>query len=62
MKLAPLLSIVAFAAVLFVICPLALIWAINTLFSQHIPFTIATWFAAAILFYSFSIRSSADKK
>ena len=43
----------AFLAVLFVllsICgPLAFIWAINTLFSLGIEYTLKTWAAAAII-------------
>jgi membrane protein implicated in regulation of membrane protease activity len=42
------------AAVLFIVCPIALIWALNTLFSLHIPLNFVTWLASAVLYYSFS--------
>jgi len=48
------LGLIAFAVILFITCPIALIWAINTLFSLHICINIETWFAAAMLYYSFS--------
>jgi len=54
MKIASAIGLIIFAIVLFIACPLGLIWALNTLFSLHIPFTIPTWSAAAVLYYSFS--------
>jgi len=48
------LGLIAFAIFLFIICPIALIAAINTLFNFHIPYTVETWFASAMLYYSFS--------
>ena len=54
MKLISGLSLIAFALFLFIACPFALIAAINTLFILHIPYTFGTWFAAAMLYYSFA--------
>jgi hypothetical protein len=54
MKLISSLSLIAFALFAFIICPIALIGAINTLFNLHIPYTIETWFASAMLYYSFA--------
>ena len=33
----------------FIFIPIALIWALNTLFALAIPFTVKTWAAALIL-------------
>lgn len=44
-----LAGIVMLFTALVVIVPLALIWALNTLFGLGIPYTIWTWFAAAFL-------------
>jgi len=54
MKFISGLGLIAFAIFLFIICPIALIAAINTLFSFCIPYTVKTWFASAMLYYSFS--------
>ena len=58
MKLLAGLTLIALAIVLFICCPIALIWALNTLFTLHIPLNFGTWLAAAVLFYSFSRPSS----
>jgi hypothetical protein len=54
MKLISGLGLIVFALFVFIICPIALIGAINTLFNLHIPHTIETWFASAMLYYSFA--------
>jgi hypothetical protein len=54
MKLISGIGLIVFAIFLFIICPIALIGAINTLFNLHIPNTIETWFASAMLYYSFA--------
>lgn len=42
--------VIAFVALLVVVGPIALIWALNTLFPVlAIPFTIETWLAAFII-------------
>ena len=43
------LLIIFVAAILIVIGPILVIWAINTLFGMGIEFTIWTWLAVAIL-------------
>jgi uncharacterized membrane protein YphA (DoxX/SURF4 family) len=48
------LSLITFALVLFIICPFALIWAINTLFATHIAYNFVNWLAASVLYYSFA--------
>jgi len=35
--------------------PLLLLWALNTLFHLAIPYTLATWFAAAVLSHAFTV-------
>jgi len=58
-----IIIVIAFA--IFIVCPYALIWALNTLFNLHIPHTLSTWLAAAVIFYSFSRPSrfsTRDKK
>jgi hypothetical protein len=54
MKLVTGLSLIVFAIALFISCPVALIWALNILFNLHISYNIETWFASAMLYYSFS--------
>jgi hypothetical protein len=54
MKLISGIGLIVFAIFLFIICPIALIAAINTLFNFHIPYTVETWFASAMLYYSFA--------
>jgi len=44
------LAILAIAILLVVFAPIALIWAMNTLFpALAIPYTVETWFAAFII-------------
>ena len=65
MKLISGLGLITFALFALIICPIALIGAINTLFNLHIPHTIETWFASAMLYYSFARPGrfiSAEKK
>ena len=54
MKYVSAFGLIIFAILLFIACPIALIWAINILFSFHIPINIETWFASGMLYYSFS--------
>ena len=44
--------------------PFAVIWALNTLFSQHIPFTFWTWLATLVLCWTIAgpTRMSNTKK
>jgi hypothetical protein len=45
------------AGVLIIIGPFLTIWALDTLFPMlNIPYTLETWFAAAILSAGFAIR------
>lgn len=47
-------GVVAILLILFIVfAPLGIIWAINTLFSLSIPYSIKTWAAAAIMSYFF---------
>jgi hypothetical protein len=41
--------IILFVVAVIVLAPLALIWAVNTLFATGIGYTISTWAAALIL-------------
>jgi hypothetical protein len=54
MKLITAIALIFFATFLFVACPLALIGSLNVLFNLHIPYNVSTWFASALLYYSFS--------
>jgi hypothetical protein len=54
MKFISAFSLIIFAVILFIACPLALIWALNTLFGLHITYSITSWLAAAIIYYSFT--------
>lgn len=54
MKLISGISLIFFAIFLFIACPIGLIWAVNMLFNLHISLNIETWFASAMLYYSFS--------
>lgn len=44
------------AMVLFTIAPFALIWAVNTLFSLSIAYTLLNWLAALILLSVFNAK------
>jgi hypothetical protein len=48
-----ILSLVALIVVLAVITPLVVIWALNTLFSLGIAYTVWTWLAVIILLGAF---------
>lgn len=51
-------SIVLLLIAVFVVAPIALIWALNTLFpTLGIPFTFHTWLAASILSAPFTSTS-----
>jgi hypothetical protein len=53
------LLIVLGALVLVIIGPLLTIWALDTLFPVlNIPYSLETWFAAAILTAGFAVRSN----
>jgi hypothetical protein len=54
MKFISMTGLIVFALLLSIFCPLAFIWAVNTLFSIHIAYNFVNWLAAAILYYSFS--------
>ena len=44
--------LIMFAIALFIYIPLALVWALNTLFPMlNIPFTFSTWAAALVLIF-----------
>jgi sterol desaturase/sphingolipid hydroxylase (fatty acid hydroxylase superfamily) len=50
--------------VAIILWPFAVIWSINLLFSQHIPYTFATWLATLILSWTIAgpARVSSFKK
>ena len=50
MKVGYIIGVIILAAFMVIATPLALIWAINTLFpALNIPFTLETWLAAFII-------------
>lgn len=49
-----MVAVIILAIALFICAPFIFIWALNTLFSLHIPYTLTTWSAAVVLYYSFS--------
>ena len=50
MKVGYIIGVIILAAFMVIAAPLALIWAINTLFpALNIPFTLETWLAAFII-------------
>lgn len=52
----PAVILVVIAIALVVIYPIALIWALNTLFGLSIPITFWTWVATTLLSAPFSAR------
>ena len=55
------LLIIFVAAILIVIGPILVIWAINTLFGMGIPFTIWTWLSVVILGSVFKAKVTINK-
>lgn len=43
-----------FLAAAAVFAPLLMVWMLNTLFSLHLPYDFATWFAALLLLSMFA--------
>lgn len=48
-KIITILIILAIAVALFIVTPLVIIWAVNTLFALGIEYTISTWAATVVL-------------
>lgn len=44
-----LIAVLVFAILLLLFAPLAVIWALNTLFALAIPYTFWTWLAMLVL-------------
>lgn len=63
MKTGYIIGILLVAVIMVVIGPLALIWALNTLFPVlNIPFSVETWLAAFIIPASFKSEISFKAK
>jgi hypothetical protein len=60
MKTSYMIGLITLIILLITIGPLAVIWALNTLFGLTIPFTIWTWLAVIIL--NLTISSTNIKK
>jgi hypothetical protein len=60
MKTSYIIGLIILIILLITIGPLAVIWALNTLFGLTIPFTIWTWLAVIIL--NLTISSTNIKK
>jgi len=45
----PFIIIIVLVIIAIICCPIAAIWALNTLFGLAIPLTFKTWLAAAVL-------------
>jgi hypothetical protein len=57
-----ILSLLALIVVLAVITPLVVIWALNTLFSLGIAYTVWTWLAVIILLGAFKGELKTSKE
>ena len=63
MKAGYIIGIILIALFMVIIAPIALIWALNTLFPVlNIPFTIETWLAAFIIPAAFKSEVSFKAK
>jgi len=63
MKAGYIIGIILIALFMVIIAPIALIWALNTLFPVlNIPFTIETWLAAFIIPAAFKSEISFKAK
>lgn len=63
MKAGYIIGIILVALFMVIIAPIALIWALNTLFPVlNIPFTIETWLAAFIIPAAFKSEVSFKAK
>ena len=53
-KLGALVTVVSFALVVaaFGLIPLALLWALNTLFGVGLPYSLRTWGAMSVLLFA----------
>jgi hypothetical protein len=52
-----IILIVLLVIALLIVCPLAVIWALNTLFLLSIPFSLKTWAAVVVLCMIFNNKS-----
>ena len=55
------LLIILIAAILIVVGPILVIWAINTLFGMGVEFTIWTWLAVVILASAIRAKVTVNK-
>ena len=63
MKAGYIIGIILIALFMVIVAPIALIWALNTLFPVlNIPFTIETWLAAFIIPAAFKSEVSFKAK
>jgi len=63
MKTETALFIIGLVVLALIFCPIALLWAITTLFPITIPLTVKTWFAALILLASLGgLKASINNK
>jgi hypothetical protein len=63
MKAGYIIGIILIALIMVIVAPIALIWALNTLFPVlNIPFTIETWLAAFIIPAAFKSEVSFKAK
>lgn len=57
------LFLIGLVVLALIFCPIALIWAITTLFPITIPLTLKTWFAALIMLVSLGgLKASINNK
>ena len=61
MGLAGFFALLMFAFVLAACWPVAVIWALNTLFGLSIAFTFKTWLAALVLIGAVAVQRSQKK-
>lgn len=50
-RIVGLLVAILLSSVITIFIPFGLIWAVNTLFNQHIGYTFINWLAAALLYF-----------
>lgn len=57
----PVLIILLIALVMFVLAPLAVLWALNTLFALGLAYTFTNWLAVFVLIVVLSARNTTVK-
>lgn len=57
----PVLIMLLFVLIMFILAPLAVLWALNTLFTLGLAYTFTNWLAVIVLLIVLSARNTTVK-